>query len=195
MNKSLLLLVTTVLLALGGCSTMQYEHYAKAAEASSVARSKALADIAAQGDSSAKVAAVMALALGAGQQQLQAPAPNEALQWAQVLVPGLTQALGMRYNYLSTVAQSNNAAAVAVSTNATMQGIAGQIQSPGATSTTTSTINNALSGTGTLGSGAYSTSDNHTTTSSPIVTPVITNPTVITPVVQVVPVIQPSVGP
>lgn len=43
----------------------------------------------------------MALALGAGQSTLQAPQQNEALQWASILVPGLTQVAGMRYNYLS----------------------------------------------------------------------------------------------
>lgn len=181
-------LIIIAALAIAGCASPDYAQYAKSAEASSVARSKALSDIAASGDSSAKVAAVMALALGAGNNTLAAPAPNAALQWASILVPSLTQVAGMRYQYLGQQTASNNAAAVAISTNATMQGISGQIQAPGAITT------NTLSGTGTLGSGAYTTSDNHTTTPAPVITPVVTNPTVIQPVVQITPtVIQPVV--
>lgn len=184
-------------LALAGCATTDYEQYAKSAEAASVARSQALAQIAQSGDSSAKVAAVMALALGAGGPQLHAPQASQALQWAQVLVPSVTQIAGMRYNYLSQQAASNTAARVAESTNATMLGIAGKIQAPAApqanvSTVTTSTDNHAvdshdattLSGTGTLGSGAYSTADRHdstTTTPAPVITPVVQ----ITPLVVV----------
>ena len=176
-------LVILAALALTACASPDYAQYAKSAEASSVARSKALSDIATSGDSSAKVAAVMALAMGAGNSTLAAPAPNAALQWAQVLVPGLTQVAGMRYQYLSQQTASNNAATVAVSTNNTMQGIAGLVQAPGAITT--------LSGTGTLGSGAYGIADDHTSTPAPVViTPVTpTVPVVVVPdVVQVVPV-------
>lgn len=208
-----LLTFMLVALALAGCASPDYAQYAKSAEASSVARSKALSDIAASGDSSAKVAAVMALALGSGNSTLAAPQPNAALQWASILVPGLTQVAGMRYQYLSQQTQSNNATALGISTNSTMLGIAGKIQAPVAivpqanVTTTTNTDRNdvtttttdrhdtvtTLSGTGTLGSGAYSTQDRHdVTTPAPVViTPVtVIQPTVITPVVQAVPVIQ-----
>ena len=198
---------------LAGCSTTAYEQYAKSTEAASVARSNALAEIAKSGDSSAKVAAVMALALGGGSQtQLQAPATNEALQWASVLVPGLTSVMGMRYNYLSQQNASNNATAVAVSTNETMLGIAGKIQAPVANITTTTTLsgtgnlgsgsyttnaNPVLSGTGTLGSGAYSTVDNHSVDNHTITpTPVtVIAPTVITPVTPTVPIVITPVTP
>ncbi len=179
-----IILVLTAL-ALAGCASPDYAQYAKSAEASSVARSKALSDIAASGDSSAKVAAVMALALGVGNSTLTAPQPNAALQWASILVPGLTQVAGMRYSFMSQQVQSNNATALGISTNSTFAGIAGKIQAPGATTT--------LSGAGNLGSGTYSTADRHdvTTPAQVVITPVtVIEPTVITPVVQVVPVIQ-----
>ena len=161
-------LITIAALAISACASPDYAQYAKSSEAASVARAQALTKIADSGDSSAKVAAVMALALGAGNNQLQAPQASAALQWAQVLVPGLTQVAGMRYSYLASVAQSNNSAAVAQSTNATMLGIASQIQAPGAITT--------LSGTGTLGSGTYNP-------------PGTVSPTVVAPVVPTVPVV------
>jgi len=128
--------IIAMAIVLSGCANTEYVQYAKSQEAASVARSNALATIAQSGDTAA-VAAVMALALGAGQSQLQAPPQNQALSWAQVLVPGLTSIAGMRYQYLSTVAQSNNSAAVAQSTNNTFGSIAGLIQAPGAITTTT----------------------------------------------------------
>ena len=204
-----------VALALTGCSTNDYAQYSKAQtdiatarHAADAAKYKAMSDIAASGDSASKVAAVMAMALGGGggvQNTLQAPQASQALQWASILVPGLTQVMGMRYNYLSQQTQSNNATALGISTNATFAGIAGKIQAPvlpQANVTTTTTTNTdrhdvtttdrndtvtTLSGTGTLGSGAYSTQDRHDVTSP---APVVITPPVITPVVQVVPVIS-----
>jgi len=166
-----------IALVLSGCANTEYAQYAKSSEAASVARSQALAEIAKSGDTAA-VAAVMALAMGAGQSQLQAPPQNQALSWAQVLVPGLTSVMGMRYQYLGTVAQSNNAAATAQSTNATFGNIAGLIQAP-------TTI---LSGTGTLGSGTYTPPS---VVSPTVVQPVtVIEPTVITPVVQITPIVK-----
>ncbi len=77
-------------LFLAACASPDYVQYAKSTEAASVARSNALGAIAKQGDTAA-VAAVMALAMGAGQTQLQAPPQNQALSWAQILVPGLVR--------------------------------------------------------------------------------------------------------
>jgi len=181
--KSLTLLS---LLVLAGCASPEYAQYSKAQTDIAVARHtadaakyKAMADIAAQGDSSAKVAAVMAMALGSNtngaQTAIQAPQANAALQWASILVPGLTQVAGMRYNYLSQQTASNNATALGISTNTTFAGISGKIQAPGPIT------NNTLSGTGTLGSGAYSTQDRHDVTSP--------TPVVVTPVTPTVPVI------
>lgn len=179
MKKIFTLITLALMVFVSGCATTDYEQYAKSAEAASVARSEALTAIAASGDSSAKVAAVMALALGAGQAQMQAPQANAALQWAQVLVPGLTQMVGMRYQYLGTKAASDTAARVAESTNNTMLGIANQIQAAPTITTTT---------------------DRHdVVTPAPVVVntpaivnpPVINQPVVVTPVVQVVPVFVP----
>jgi hypothetical protein len=197
-----LLILLTLALALTGCASTEYEQYARSSEAASVARSKALADIASQGDSTAKVAAVMALALGTGTTQLQAPQPNAALQWAQILIPSLTQVAGVAANMKLGIVNSNNAVATASATSAAYVGIASKIQAPVAItpqaniSNTTNTADNhstdshlisstTLSGTGTLGSGAYNTSttDTHASTST------TQAPAVITPVITVTPVI------
>lgn len=198
--KTILTLILFAL-ALAGCSTNDYAQYSKAQtdiatarHAADAAKYKAMSDIAASGDSGAKIAAVMAMAMGqAGgtQNTIQAPQASQALQWASILVPGLTQVMGMRYSYMSQQNSSNNAAALGISTNSTFAGIAGKIQAAPTITTTT------LSGTGNLGSGTYSTTDrNDVLNTSPVITPVVQvvptviDPTVITPVIQVVPVIQ-----
>ena len=180
-----------VALALTGCASTEYGQYSKAQtdiatarHAADAAKYKAMSDIAASGDSSAKVAAVMAMALGGNsgvQTTIQAPQASQALQWASILVPGLTQVAGMRYSYMSQQTSSNNATALGISTNATFAGIAGKIQAPGATTT--------LSGTGNLGSGTYGTTDrNDVLNTAPVITPVVqVVPTVIEPVIQVTP--------
>ena len=187
--RSILILAALVL---AGCASPDYAQYSKAQtdiatarHSADAARYRALSDIAATGDSSAKVAAVMALALGANTAQqpvIQAPQPNQALQWAQILVPGLTQVAGMRYNYLSQQVQSNNATTLGLSTNNAFVGLAGKIQAPGSTFTSTTT----LSGTGNLGSGTYSTTDrNDVTTQAAPITPIVQIvPTVLQPVFQ-----------
>ena len=140
------LLAIIIALALTGCASPDYAQYAKAQEAiatakgqADAARYKAMADIAASGDSAAKVAAVMALALGQGgnsaTQQIAAPAPNAALQWASVLVPALTQVYGIRANADVAMRSSDNAASTSIATTAGFVGLAGQIQAPGATTT------------------------------------------------------------
>lgn len=241
--KPLRLMLLPWLIWLPGCATQDYSIYsasqvrveiakyeadatqAKAKSASEIARYDAIAKIAAQGDSTVKAVAVMQLQQGAAQSvataapstQIAAPAPmgDTALRWASVLVPGLTQMVGLRYQYLSNTVQSNNSRAVAESQNATYLGIAGKIQAPAANYTTLSgtgslgsgTYSNDrhdanLLGTGTLGSGPYTDSKPITTTDSHQVTdshPVTTNTStdnhtvtpapVITPVVQVVPVV------
>ena len=202
--KTLILL--TAALALTGCASTDYAQYTKAQtdiaaarHNADAARYQALASIAKDGTDSARVAAVMALALSAGSQQqaaqIAAPQPNQAIQWASILVPGLTQVAGMRYNFLSQQTASNNAAALGLSTNAAFVGLAGRIQAPGSVTTITTTdrndTTNTLSGTGTLGGGAYSFTDRHDVT-SPIaqIVPTVIQPTVITPTV-----IQPVFAP
>lgn len=185
LSTVLLSVMCAALLVLGGCATTDYENYTKAHASAEAARYaadsekyKALAGIAATGSDSARVAAVMALALGNGAGQgasapggpaLRAPeANNTLLQWAAVLVPGITQAYGIHANMRLGMTQSDNSASVARSTNDTMRGIAGLIQAPGAITNT----------------------DRHdTVTPAPVViTPVVPAP-VITPVVQIVPVV------
>jgi len=139
-------LLAIIALALTGCASADYAQYAQTQQAVAVAkgqadaaRYKAMADIAAAGDSAARVAAVMALALGQGAasptQQIAAPAPNAALQWASVLVPGLTQIYGIRANADVSMRSSDNAARTGIATTAGFVSLAGQIQAPGAITT------------------------------------------------------------
>jgi len=117
-------------LALSGCASMtDYNLYAqtqqviaqKNAEAE-IARANALKDIAASGDSAAKVAAVMSLQFSAQtsqrQQQIAAPSSfgDTALKWASVLVPSLTQFYAIGKSADVAVVNSNNAKDVSIST-------------------------------------------------------------------------------
>jgi hypothetical protein len=183
-------------LMLTGCATGDYKMYADAQKAkyagesaAEVARYKALSDIAQNGDPSAKIAAVMAIALGGkggGTQtaaaEIKAPesVSTQLMQWTGLLLPSLIQGYGIRANTQMGMKQSDNAALIAKSTNDTMLGIAGKIQAPAANVSTTTTSNTTdshntanpvtttttLSGTGTLGGGSYSTAANPTTTTT-----------------------------
>lgn len=128
------LLALCGVIALTGCATKDYALYAetqqKIAQAqamSDAARYAALAEIAKQGDSAAKVAAVMSLQMGGGSgsgprvQQIAPPKSmgETALQWTSVLLPSLTQFYGIAANRQVAITQSNNQAAIAQSTNST----------------------------------------------------------------------------
>jgi hypothetical protein len=133
-------------LSLTGCATAEYAAYAdihKAQAASQTARYQALADIAKQGDTTAKVAAVMSLQMGAVQNQTQVATPksfgDHLLQWTAVLLPTATQIYSVGKQAQVGIAQSNNATSLGVSTNAAFVGIASQIQAPAANVTTTNT--------------------------------------------------------
>jgi spore germination protein YaaH len=133
-------------LSLTGCATAEYAAYAdihKAQAASQTARYQALADIAKQGDTAAKVAAVMSLQMGAVQNQTQVAAPksfgDHLLQWTAVLLPTATQIYSVGKQAQVGIAQSNNATALGVSTNAAFVGMAAKIQAPAANVTTTNT--------------------------------------------------------
>jgi len=186
-------LIILIALALTGCASDDYTQYAKAQSDIATARAnydaaryQALASIASKGDSASGVAAVMAIALGSGsqqgQQQVAAPQRSDALQWAAILVPGLTQAYAIAKSADVAINSSNNAYLTSAATTSAFVGIAGKIQAPGAITTTTDRHDTVttLSGTGTLGSGAYSITDDHTTTPAPVV---------ITPVTPTVPVV------
>jgi hypothetical protein len=86
----------------------------KQAEAD-IARSNALKEIAAQGDSAAKVAAVMSLQFGTvsqprGNGQVAAPTSigDTMLKWASVLVPSLTQVYAIGQSTEVAITHSNN---------------------------------------------------------------------------------------
>ena len=150
-------LIATILCALSltGCATAEYQAYAeahKAQAAAQTARFQALADIARQGDTTAKVAAVMSLQMGGGQQNAQINAPKSwadyAMQWTGLLLPTIGQVYTVNKQTSLGMRQSDNATALGISTNAAFVGIASQIQAPAA--------NVTLSGTGVIGAGSYS---------------------------------------
>ena len=149
------LLIILCALSLTGCAH-EYAAYAdahKAQAAAQTARYKALADIAAQGDTTAKVAAVMSLQMGGQQQSTQINAPKNwadyALQWTGLLLPTFGQVYSVNKQTSLGMRQSDNATAVAVSTNNAFVGIAGKIQAPAANVTT-------IGGNGVIGAGSYS---------------------------------------
>jgi hypothetical protein len=150
-------LIATLLCALSltGCATAEYQAYAdahKAQAAAQTARYQALADIARQGDTTAKVAAVMSLQMGS-QQSTQINAPKSwadyALQWTGLLLPTFGQVYTINKQTSLGLRQSDNSTAVAVSTNNAFVGIASKIQAPAANVTT-------IGGNGVIGAGSYS---------------------------------------
>lgn len=153
--------------ALAGCATADYAAYVKAHEAQSIAvaaRYQALAEIARSGDTTAKVAAVISLqAGGQGQQQSFIAPPKsfgeQALQWASLIVPTAAQVYAVKSQTSVALANSNNTAAIARSTNEAFVGIAGKIQAPAANITTNTT-------TTTTNANQTTTSANQTTTTS-----------------------------
>lgn len=192
-------LIILIFAALAGCASPGYEQYLATQQAVAVARSgsdaaryNALASIAKTGDPAASVAAAMALAIGGNQapQHIEAPR-NELLQWAGILVPAVTQAYAIGKSADVAINASNNAFQTSAATSGAFVGIAGKIQAPAAnvSTVTTSTDNSmAMSGTGVLGSGTYSTQANPvtTTTSTPVFSPVV-----VPSVVQITPVVLP----
>lgn len=140
------ILITATALALTGCSTAG-DYYksvdasnahnvqlAKAHAEAEAIRYQALMRIAESGDATAKVAATMALALGAGTRQAQAavaqPQRSEALEWASILVPGVTQGLSIYYNTNASINANNNATRLGINTNATFGQFAAEINAP-----------------------------------------------------------------
>lgn len=132
MTRTLISLAIATML-LSGCASgpSNYQLYAetqaKIAQAQAVAetaRFNALAEIAKNGDSAAKVAAVLSIQMGGSptQRQQQQVAPPEtfgdtALKWTSVLLPSFTQFYTINRNSAVAMRQSNNQAAIAISTN------------------------------------------------------------------------------
>ncbi|NBO29604.1 MAG: hypothetical protein EBV10_10250, partial [Synechococcaceae bacterium WB6_1A_059] len=131
MKLKLLLLSAALLLA--GCASgpSSYQLYAETQKAiaqahavTETARFNALAEIAKNGDSAAKVAAVLSIQMGGGsnqrsQQQVAAPETiaDTALKWTSVLLPSFTQFYSINRNSAVAMRQSDNQAAIAISTN------------------------------------------------------------------------------
>ena len=140
------LALLSILLFLTGCSTAgDYYKSVDASNAHNVSLAKAHAEaeavryqalmrIAESGDATAKVAATMALALGAGTRQAQAavaqPQRSEALEWASILVPGVTQGLSIYYNSKQAINANNNATRLGINTNQTFGQFASEINDP-----------------------------------------------------------------
>lgn len=183
-----LAIITLAALALTGCASGEYAQYSKAqvdiATAKSTAdtaRYAALASIAKDGDGASKVAAVMALALGGNTQAqtapIAAPQRSDALMWASILVPGITQAYAIGKSADVAINSSNNAMLTSTATTAGFVGIASQIQAPGAITTTTDRH------------------DSIVTTPTPVVVPDIVQitPVVVPDTVVITPIAQPVV--
>lgn len=138
----IMLSVCLVLLALSlsGCASNEYREYAEAqtavAKAHSEAESarwKAMEEIGKSGDTTARVAAMMAMqSQGSSGRQQQHIAPpksfaEEARNWLGIIVSPLVQGYGIHENTRAQIRQSDNTARLGESTNATFLGIAGRI--------------------------------------------------------------------
>jgi len=164
------LIALTIAMLLTGCAS-DYNKYAEmqtsiqtARHAAEAERYKAMGRIAEAGDTTTKVAAMFAMQAAQQSQpvtQLVAPksASDAIREWVGILIPSIIQGYGIHANQQIATTQSNNSAALGMSTNAAFVGMSGQIQAPAANISTT------LSGTGTLGSGSYGT-DTHSVTGS-----------------------------
>jgi PBP1b-binding outer membrane lipoprotein LpoB len=121
MKKSLIALAVGTMF-LTGCATGNYALYAQTQQQiavskseADIARTNALKEIAASGDTAARVAAVMSLQFGAqsqsqGSQQIAAPTSigDTMLKWASVLVPSLTQVYAIGKSTDVAITHSNN---------------------------------------------------------------------------------------
>jgi hypothetical protein len=176
MIKNTLLALTVAVLTVGCATNDKYRMYAETQRAiadaearKETARYSALMEIAKQGDTASKVAAVMSIQFNnAGsansKQQIAPPTdPGEtALRWASVLVPGLAQFYTINQNSKVAITQSNNStqlgmkqsdnqAAVAINTNTafTNMNAAGLTAATSIANTgsnnLTSTVNNLIS--------------------------------------------------
>lgn len=150
-----LAIVFVAAIALTGCASNDYLHFANAQKAiaeaeaaKEIARYQALANIAQNGDTTAKAVAAMSIQAGGAASrttQLAAPVSNEERirAWLGIIVPGVVQGYAVNRNSQVAITQSNNAATVAQSTNNAFVGIAGQIQAPGATTTYNGSFNDS----------------------------------------------------
>lgn len=134
--KKLLVLIAGIAMLTGCASSTDYLQYletqkniAASVSAAEVARYTALQAIGSSGDTTTKVASVMALQKSdanlANSVQLQAPksAEDVAFRWASLFLPATIQGVSIYKNASVAINQSNNNAAVAMDTNKTMLGL------------------------------------------------------------------------
>ncbi len=121
MKKSLIAIAVGAVF-LTGCATSNYALYAQTQQQiavskseADIARTNALKEIAASGDTAARVAAVMSLQFGSqgqsqNQQQIAAPTSfgDTMLKWASVLVPSLTNVYAIGKSTDVAITHSNN---------------------------------------------------------------------------------------
>ena len=119
--RKLTAVVALTALGLGGCATGEYKLYAdtqrsiaESQASAAVARIEALSEIAKSGDTTARVAAVIALQQGApftnNSPRIEQPtsAGDTALRWASLLVPSLTQFYSIGKSAEIAIVNSNN---------------------------------------------------------------------------------------
>jgi hypothetical protein len=141
MNKSVLA-ISIGLIFLTGCASGNYQQYAQTQENIAVARAQAdieryktLQAIANSGDTTARVAAVIALQQGTqsnNSPRIEQPTSvgDTALKWASVLVPSLTQIYGIGKSTDLAITNSNNNKEIAINSNETMLGFGKLIVDP-----------------------------------------------------------------
>lgn len=124
MKRTAIFLAALCSASLAGCATDMSRYYAvqeKAVEADNNAV-MGLAAAAAQGNQGA----IMALALRQGQAGKIAPPQDKALQWASILVPGLTNIYGINRNAAISMKQIDAEVEMYTGTLDAVGGIAGK---------------------------------------------------------------------
>ena len=130
MKKSLIAIAVGAMF-LTGCASTDYALYAQTQQQiavskseADIARANALKEIAATGDSAARVAAVMSLQFASqnqsqSSQQIAAPSSfgDTMLKWASVLVPSLTQVYAIGKSTDVAITNSNNSVELQKSNN------------------------------------------------------------------------------
>lgn len=171
---------------LSGCASTEYKQYVESQVAIQTAKSnaeeakyKAMADIAQSGDTTTKVAAMMALQTNTSSTTLAIQSPKTlsetARDWMSLLVPSLIQGYGIHANTQMGMKQSDNATTLGVSTNNAFVGMAGHIQAPAANVSIVDSHNSASDNHSTNGSYNPSPTDNSNQGNS------IPTPTPVTP--------------
>lgn len=177
---------------LSGCASGQTEYYAAetARHKAEEARWGAMAKIAESGGDTVKAVAMVTMGIGAKTQSQQTVAPRSgtdtALQIASVFVPALVQGYSITANMKTSMRLSDNSVALAQSSNNAFVGIAGKIQAPIASQTSSVTNNDSHNITGSYNPSTEShaitdsynpstvSTDSHAVTSVPAPTAVAT---------------------